>query len=103
MRQLLEDDAIFKTSLTRAVRYFPRKSDLPEGRVKRILDLSGLDEFDDIAIALTLPRLRDNVESIVRYAFAEALCNAVDYSMDDQCVVEMRLSTTRLFRRVQTT
>lgn len=99
LRKLLADDEIFKTGSTRAARYFPREAALPERRVKRNLDLDGLDEsdvYEDIAITLTLSQLADNVESIVHYAFTEMLNNAIDHSMDDQFMVEVSLNASRL-------
>ena len=99
LRKLLADAAIFKTGSTRAARYFPREAALPERRIRRDLDLEGLDEsdvYEDVAITLTLSRLPDNVESIVHYAFTEMLNNAIDHSMADQCTVEMTLDTTHL-------
>ncbi len=99
LRRLLADAAIFKTGSTRAARYFPRHAALPERRVKRDLELDGLDEanvYEDIAITLTLSQLPENVESIVHYAFTEMLNNAIDHSMADQCAVEVTLDATHL-------
>ena len=99
LRKMLADAEIFKTGSTRAARYFPSKAAVPERRLKRGLDLAGLDEsavYDDIAITLTLSRLPDNVESIVHYAFTEMLNNAIDHSMADRCTIEVRLDALRL-------
>lgn len=104
LRQLLADGAIFKTGSTRAARYFPREAAAPERRLRRDLDLPGLDEstvYEDVAIVLTLSRLADNVEAIVHYAFTEMLNNAIDHSMADQCTIEVRLDATRLFFTVR--
>ncbi len=104
LRQLLADGAIFKTGSTRAARYFPREAAAPERRLRRDLDLAGLDEstvYEDVAIVLTLSRLADNVEAIVHYAFTEMLNNAIDHSMADQCTIEVRLDATRLFFAVR--
>lgn len=104
LRQLLADGAIFKTGSTRAARYFPREAAAPELRLRRDLDLAGLDEstvYEDVAITLTLSRLADNVEAIVHYAFTEMLNNAIDHSMADQCTIEVRLDATRLFFTVR--
>jgi anti-sigma regulatory factor (Ser/Thr protein kinase) len=99
LRRMLAHGEIFKTGSTRAARYFPREAAAPELRLKRDLALAGLDEstvYEDVAITLTLSRLPDNVESIVHYAFTEMLNNAIDHSMDDQCMIEILISATRL-------
>ena len=99
LRQLLASADIFKTGSTRAARYFPRKAAIVNRRVKRALGLADADEsavYEDIAITLTLSELRSNVESIVHYAFTEMLNNAIDHSMSDQCMIDVRLDATKL-------
>ena len=99
LRRLLADAEITKTGSTRAARYFPLEAAPAARRTKRDLALAGLDEsvvYDDVAITLTLSELRNNVESIVHYAFTEMLNNAIDHSMSDECTVDVRLDATKL-------
>jgi anti-sigma regulatory factor (Ser/Thr protein kinase) len=99
LRQLLANAEIIKTGSTRAARYLPRDAALAERHVKRTLALVDLDEsavYDDVAIVLTLSQLRNNIESIVHYAFTEMLNNAIDHSMSDLCTIEVRLNATKL-------
>jgi len=97
LRQLIASAEIFKTGSTRAARYFPHNAAAAARRVKRDLVLANLDEsavYEDIAITLSLPRLTDNIESIMHYAFTEMLNNAIDHSMSDQCSINVRLDAT---------
>lgn len=99
LRQLVASGEIFKTGSTRAARYFPKDAAPEARRVKRALLLAGLDEsvvYDDVAIALNLSRLPENVEAILHYSFTEILNNAIDHSMSDQCTIEVRLDATKV-------
>lgn len=99
LRQLVASAEIIKTGSTRAAKYFPREAAPAARRAKRSLALADLDEsivYDDIAVTLTLSELRDNVESIVHYAFTEMLNNAIDHSMSDEGTIEVRLDATKL-------
>lgn len=90
IRHLLAQRKIVKTGSTRAARYYLPK-DAPKGRsLQRTFDLAELDEaevYEEFALALNLQSLRDNVESIVHYAFTEMLNNAIDHSESAQCKV----------------
>lgn len=99
LRRLVANAEIIKTGSTRAARYLPGDAALEERHVKRSLALADLDEssvYDDIAIVLTLSQLRNNIESIVHYAFTEMLNNAIDHSMSDLCTIEVQLGATKL-------
>lgn len=99
LRQLIANAEIIKTGSTRAARYLPGDAAPAERQVKRTLALVDLDEssvYDDIAIVLTLSRLRNNIESIVHYAFTEMLNNAIDHSMSDLCTIDVRLDAAKL-------
>lgn len=99
VRHLLAQREIVKTGSTRAARYFPAEH-APEGRrLERSFELAGLDEaeiYEQFALALNLRRLRDNVESIVHYAFTEMLNNAIDHSGSDRCEVAFALDPARV-------
>lgn len=99
LRQLVANAEVFKTGSTRAARYLPGQAAPAERHVKRSLVLNDLDEssvYDDVAIVLTLSQLRENIESIVHYAFTEMLNNAIDHSMSDLCTIDVRLDATKL-------
>jgi biotin operon repressor/anti-sigma regulatory factor (Ser/Thr protein kinase) len=99
LRQLIADGAVFKTGSTRAARYLPGNA-APEARAfKRKLKIDGLQEsvvYEKATIALNLPTLADNVESIVHYAFTEMLNNAIDHSRSPDCTVDINLDARRL-------
>ena len=99
LRQLIADGAVFKTGSTRAARYLPGNA-APDARVfTRKLKIDGLQEsvvYEKAAIALNLPTLADNVESIVHYAFTEMLNNAIDHSASSDCTVDINLDARRL-------
>jgi len=92
IRQLLGRRQIVKTGSTRAARYY-LPDHAPKGRrFERTFILAGLDEsevYQELALALNLRSLRDNVESIVHYAFTEMLNNAIDHSESGQCKVTL--------------
>ena len=99
VRKLLADGEIFKTGSTRAARYYPREAAGKAQRIERDYPLRGLDEalvYEDVATFLTLSRLPDNVESLIRYAFTEMLNNAIDHSMADKCHIDVQLDATKL-------
>ena len=99
LRRLLTNAEIVKTGSTRAARYYPPETAQAARRVKRKLALTELDEaivYEDVAITLTLSELRNNVESIVHYAFTEMLNNAIDHSMSTHCTVEVQLDAVKL-------
>jgi anti-sigma regulatory factor (Ser/Thr protein kinase) len=99
LRRLLYEGVIFKTGSTRAARYFPRGADVDQRQLKRRLVLAGLDEsrvYETVATTLNLSSLRDNVESIVHYAFTEILNNAIDHSMAEQGLVDISVDASRI-------
>lgn len=98
-RHLLAHRKIVKTGSTKAARYYlPEHA--PEGRrLQRTLGLAELDEaevYDQFALALNLGSLRDNVESIVHYAFTEMLNNAIDHSESERCKISFNIDPTRV-------
>ena len=99
LRHLIATGDVFKTGSTRAARYFSGAA-APKARgVRRDLTLAGLDEasvYENVAITLNLSRLPPNVEAIVHYAFTEMLNNAIDHSMSDRCMIEVRLDASRI-------
>lgn len=99
IRDLLGQRKIVKTGSTRAARYYlPEHA--PKGqRLERTFDLSGLDEaeaYEAFALQLNLRSLRDNVESIVHYAFTEMLNNAIDHSESERCEVTFAFDPARV-------
>jgi anti-sigma regulatory factor (Ser/Thr protein kinase) len=99
IQHLLSQRAIAKTGSTRAARYY-LPEDVPEGRrLERSFDLAKLDEsavYQAFALALNLRKLRENVESIVHYAFTEMLNNAIDHSNSDRCSVTFEVDPARV-------
>jgi len=103
-KALLIERQITKTGSTRAARYYPADAELESRKIARELELAGLDEslvYVDLALALNLGRLRDNVESIVHYAFTEMLNNAIDHSRAQRCLVEVSVDASRVRFRVR--
>lgn len=99
IRGLIDAGKIVKTGSTRAARYYPADSAPNARRMKRDLLLPGLDEstiYEDVAIALNLSRLPENVESIVHYAFTEMLNNAIDHSHSNRGTIEVTIDAATI-------
>lgn len=97
LRMLIDQRRVFKTGSTRAARYFPAEAAEPGRRIKRELEIPGLDEadvYETVALSLNLARLPDNVEAIVHYGFTEMLNNAIDHSMADRCAVQLSVDVS---------
>lgn len=99
IRRLLAERKIVKTGSTRAARYHPPEA-APEGRkLERKFELDGLDEarvYEEFKLTLNLGKLRENVESIVHYAFTEMLNNAIDHSGSRRCLAGFLVDATRV-------
>lgn len=99
IRRLLAQGEIVKTGSTRAARYYLTEH-APEGRrLERNFVLTGLDEaevYEAFALALNLRSLRNNVETIVNYAFTEMLNNAIDHSESERCNVTFDVDPARV-------
>jgi anti-sigma regulatory factor (Ser/Thr protein kinase) len=98
LRRLIAEGTVFKTGSTRAARYFPADAAPEKRRIKRTLNLAGLDEsavYENLVIALNLSRLPSNVEAILHYGFTEILNNAIDHSMSGRCTTEVSLDATK--------
>lgn len=99
IRRLLAERKILKTGSTRAARYLPPDAKPDERQLDRELELAGLDEarvYEQFALALSLGGLRENVESIVHYAFTEMLNNAIDHSHSSRCSVGFQVDAARV-------
>ena len=104
LKSLIASGQVIKSGSTRNARYYsPAHAPAPVVFSRR-LALTGLDEshvYEQAAMALNLrSALRDNVTSIVHYAFTEMLNNAIDHSKTDRGEVLVRLEAGRIFFRV---
>ena len=100
MRELINSGRVVKAGSTRAAYYYLAERVPQADEYQKTFSLNGLDEshiYEQVAITLNLnSALRDNLESVVNYAFTEMLNNAIDHSAAKKCHVRVKLDAASL-------
>ena len=105
LKSLIASGQVVRSGSTRNARYYSPAHAPAPAVFSRRLALTGLDEshvYEQAAIALNLrSALRDNVGSMMHYAFTEMLNNAIDHSGSERGEVIVRVEAGSAFFRVR--